>query len=48
VQGYTSGPQGVHAPVPHERWRAAQARRDLVLEWQRFLVATDLPDLGTR
>ncbi len=26
VQDYTSGPQGLHAPVPHERRRAAQAR----------------------
>ena len=28
--------------------RAAQARRELTPEWQRFLVAIDLPDLAAR
>jgi CHAD domain-containing protein len=48
------GPAATAPPSALGTWgsaqhrRAAQARRELVPEWQRFLAAIDLPDLAAR
>ena len=46
--GVGPAPDGVRAWGRAQHRRAAEARRALAPEWQRFLAATELPDLAAR